>query len=178
MLMARCLIMRLKEEEDLETNTTTDVSNILLFWNEDSEYPRQILCGRMFDMLERFLMANVNIASFEGIKNHKLEVTKPITITNACYGAMFGFIFILFSQGKLGPLELFLTSSKSSHELNGGNVKIEEREREQDEDDKCRDEGERGKGSGNERPCLSRAELRHQSMKVRRYACIASLTTF
>ncbi len=78
-------------------------------------------------------MANATTTLLEGIKSHKLQVTNSITITNACYGAMFGFIFILISQGKLGPLELFLTSSKSSHELNGGNVKIEVRERERGE---------------------------------------------
>ena len=112
-------------------------------------------------------MANATTTLLEGIKSHKLEVPNSITITNACYGVMFGFIFILFSQGKLGPLELFLTSSKSSHELNEGNVKIEVRERERDRDDQRRDGGERGKGLGNERTCLGRAERRRHSTKGR-----------
>ena len=45
-------------------------------------------------------MANVITGLFEGIEFHKLEVTKSIAITPACYVVVFGFIFILFSSQK------------------------------------------------------------------------------
>ena len=45
-------------------------------------------------------MANAVTALFEGIKTHKLEITKPIAITTGAYGGVCGLLFIIFSSAR------------------------------------------------------------------------------